>query len=240
MKKLIATLLSLSFVLALASCGDTESTSSVASTASTEPTSSTVSTVPAPSSAVVSTDVASTESTESTVEVEPGGNLAVAATAFSDGNNGNSDGDGALNDGNLSTRWQAADKDPETKDSPSWFGLEWSEEQTFDKIVLTWETAHPEEDGFYVQISEDGEEWTDVDFEAERTGTMNEELQVLESDKQVDTITIDEAVTTKYLRIYCFTHYVVPEGLENAGNTKSPSSCYEIEVYNTADAEDAE
>lgn len=241
MKKVIATLLSLSFVLALASCGDTESTSSVASTASTAPTSSTVSTVSPPaSSAVESTE--SVASTESTVEVEPGGNLALAGTAIADGLHEEYAASAGvaleyLNDGSHSTRWQAAAKDPETEDNVSWFGIQWDEEQTFDTIVCDWENAHPLEDGFRVEISDDGENWEEVDFESERTGTMNETAGLLESDHQIDTITLDEAATTKYVRVVCFTHYVVPEGLENAGNAKSPTSCYEIEISNSADAE---
>lgn len=245
MKKILATVLSLSFILALASCGDTAGTSSVASTASVA-SSSAVSTVSAPVSSVASSEASSSTesvaSTESTVEVEPGGNIAIAGTAIADGVHEDyvvTPGVSieALNDGDHSSRWQASKKDPETEDNVSWFGIKWNEEQTFDTIVCDWESAHPLEDGFRVEISDDGENWKKVDFSSKRTGTMNETAGVLESDHQIDTITLDKAATTKYVRLVCFTHYVVESGLENAGNAKSPTSCYEIEIYNKADAE---
>ncbi len=223
MKKLIATLLSLSVVLTLASCGgDTDATSSAATSSAPV------------SSAAPSTPEAPTPSpVESKVEVSDP-NKALSGTAFTSGNNDNSGGDQALNDGNMTTRWQGATTAPESEDNPSWFGIKWDSEQTFDKIVLTWEAAHPEEDGFYVETSEDGENWTKVEFSSERTGNANDE-GVLEPDLQKDTVILDEALTTKFVRIYCFTHYVVPEGFEYAGNSKSPTSCYEMEIYNTAE-----
>lgn len=227
MKKIIATLLSLSVVLALASCGGDTTTSSTASTASTAPTSSAVSTPDAPTPSPV----------ESKPEVaDP--NKALSGTAITCGNNAQyGDGESALNDGNVTTRWQAPDiEGGETEDNPSWFGIKWDEAQTFDSMYILWEQAHPAKDGFRIEISEDGETWTSVDFESVRGGNPDDKLaDGLASDKQHDTITLDEAVTTKYVRVVCFTAYVAPEGHEYAGETKSPTSAYEFEIYNSAE-----
>ncbi len=250
MKKTIALALLLALTLTTVSCdGDTGNTSS---RTSSSPASSVapVSTPDPVSSDPVSSDPVSSEPDNSLAEQFPL-NLSFQGTAIADSNTedygGFTGGIAALNDGDLYTRWQSgAVKDEngvgalESEENPSWLGIQWDEAKTFDTIVCTWENAHPLEDGFRVEISEDGETWTKVDFTSVRTGTYNAGQETLDPDRQVDTITLKEAATTKAVRVYCFTYYTVPEGHENAGNTKSPTSCYEIEISYSVDVENAE
>lgn len=250
MKKLLVTLLLLSMTLVMASCGDgTTTTSSGSSSAGTPSNTQVSSTAPESSEPEISIPTVSTNS-ETLADKYPL-NLAFQGTAIVDSNTvdnaGFTGGPAALNDGDLNTRWQSdAVKDEngtgllESEESPSWLGIQWDEAKTFDTIVCTWESAHPLEDGFYVEISEDGETWTKVEFTSVRTGTYNAGQETMDPDKQVDTITLTEAATTKAVRVYCFTYYTVPEGHEYAGNSKSPTSCYEIEISYSVDVENAE
>lgn len=250
MKKLVAMVMTLSLVLALTACdGGKDGTSSNVS--STAPVSSSVSSEkPVSSEPEISVPTVSVEPDQTLAEKFPL-NLAFQGTAIVDSDTtdyaGFTGGPTALNDGDMSTRWQSGAKKNEndealleSEEAPSWFGIQWEEAKTFDTIVCTWEAAHPLADGFRVEISEDGETWTAVEFASDRTGTYNDGLETLDTDKQVDTITLTEAATTKAVRVYCFTYYTVPEGHENEGNTKSPTSCYEIEISYSVDVEAAE
>lgn len=241
MKKLMASLVALALALSLTACGSGETPA-----ASSE--------APTPS-ATPSTPVSSQESVAPPSEIpsEPAvesKNLALKGTAIADGER-DMDGDGTpdaslrmphMNDGNEDTLWQSSEKGNETEENPSWFGIVWEEAQTFDTMFVMWEQAHPTENGFRVEISEDGETWTEVEYTAVRGGTPNENITGgLNTDKQTDDITLAEAVTTKYVRIVAFTHYTMPDDApEAAGNTKSPTGVYEFEIYNSADLEPEE
>ena len=251
MKKSIAVLAALTLLLSLSSCGgETGNTSSAASKAPA----SSAAPVSAESREAVSVPTVSID-TRSLAEKNPL-NLSFRGTAISDGDHETYSIDfdtvtARLNDGDHNTRWQSvADTEvneagetvdiPEDEEHTSWFGILWEEEKTFDTIVCDWENAHPLEDGFSVEISQDGETWEKVAFTSVRTGTYNDGAETLDSDHQIDTITLKEAATAKAVRVFCFTHYVVPEGHENAGNTKSPTSCYEIEISYSVDVAAAE
>jgi len=256
MKKIACALLAGAMLLALASCGDNADTSSApASSAAPKSSTPVSSTAPVPSKEVSSTP------SRSPADDNPL-NLAFKGVAIASSTTEDyvsvTGGIEALNDGDKFSRWQAgadkkldADGNPvldengneikylEDEEHPTWFGIQWDEAQTFDVITCEWENAHPLEDGFYVETSDDGETWKKVKFTSVRTGTTNDGAETLDADHQIDTITLKEPVTAKAVRVYCFTYYTVPEGHENAGNTKSPTSCYEIEIYNSADVEAA-
>lgn len=225
MKKILASLMALTLALSLAACGETETTNSSEAPSQTPST---------PVSSVKPSEPIAPPSIEEEISL----NLALKGTAIADG-----DKDGFvisnLNDGNLSSRWAAAAKDPETEDNVSWFGISWDEAQTFDTMFVLWEQAHPLENGFRVEISDDGENWTEVEFTAVRGGIPDETLTGgLKTDKQTDDITLSEVVTTKNVRIVAFTHYIMPDNApEYAGDPKNPTSAYEFEIYNSADLE---
>ena len=254
MKKIIALIIALALIFALASCSNEPApVSSEEAPASSEA---------APASSVEESSEAPASSEAPEISIAPVSeeeslNLALKGTAIADSvneNGGYGDGLLALNDGNKLSRWQAAEKAivpeeatdeekeaaRESEEHPSWYGIEWDEAQTFDTLISEYEWAHPLEDGYKVEISDDGENWTAVKFNAVRTGTFNDGQETMDPDHQIDTITLEEAATAKAVRVVCFTYYTVPEGHENEGNPKSPTSVYEFEVYNSADVEAAE
>ena len=248
MKKLFASVLAASLLLALVSCGEETPAKTSSAAPTTAPTAA-----PASSQTEVSVPTVSVDD-RSLAEQFPL-NLSFQGTAISDGEHATYAAQfntvtANLNDGDLETRWQSSadtmvDEEgneidiPEDEEHTSWFGILWDEEKTFDTIVCTWEAAHPLEDGFYVEISQDGEKWEKVKFTSVRTGTYNDGAETLDPDHQVDTITLKQPATAKAVRIFCFTHYVVPEGHANEGNSKSPTSCYEIEISYSVDVEAA-
>lgn len=232
MKKILAASLSLAMLLAFASCdpdeGGTSSTTSKAGTSSTTPTSS-------------AAEVSSEQPVSEPEDSEDSLNLAFKGDPYVDSVSTQYTMYTAdlLNDGDNSSqsRWQSNAKgntDGEGNVDPAWCGIVWEEAQTFDMLVIEWESAHPTEDGYTVQISDDGETFTDLEVEAVRTGTFEEDGVTLNQDHQIDTITFDP-VTAKYVRIYCFKAYV-----NASGDVKEHPSCYEFEVYNSADLEAAE
>ena len=254
MKKLFALILALAMLFAFTACGDGNETVSSEIPESSE--------APVSSEAADSTEPASSEAP--TISIAPVSeveslNLALKGTAIADSVNDDpmfGDGLAALNDGSKTTRWQANEKAEvpedatdeekeaarESEENPSWYGILWDEAQTFDTLIADYEWAHPLEDGYRVEISDDGENWTSVAFDAVRDGTMDEEHGILKGDHQIDTITLKEAATAKAVRVVCFTYYTVPDidGVENQGNPKSPTSVYEFEVYYSVDVEAAE
>ena len=232
MKKILAASLSLAMLLAFASCdpdeGGTSSTASKSGTSSTTPTSS-------------AAEVSSEQPVSEPDNDEDVLNLALKGDPYVDSVSTTYSMYTAdlLNDGDNSSqsRWQSnatGNTDGEGNVDPAWCGIVWEEAQTFDMLVVEWESAHPTEDGYKVQISDDGENFTDLEVEAVRTGTLEEDGVTLNQDHQIDTITFD-TVTAKYVRIYCFKAYV-----NASGDVKEHPSCYEFEVYNSADLEAAE
>jgi hypothetical protein len=84
----------------------------------------------------------------------PATDLARASTATA--SSVDNDGNPATNaiDGNPGTRWSSAYNDNE------WIQLDFGAAATFDQVVLVWEQAYAKT--FTVQISADGQTWTDV------------------------------------------------------------------------------
>ena len=121
-----------------------------------------------------------------------------------------------LNDGNKSTRWQSNARG--AGDDPAWCGIAFDEAVTINTVIIEWETAHPSENGFKMQISDNGEAWSDVGFTFERDTSNGD-------DRQVDTITLSVPTTTRYIRVYCFEAFV------NGSGAKEHPSAYEFEVY---------
>lgn len=121
------------------------------------------------------------------------------------------------NDGDKTTRWQSNSKGNNGDDA--WIGCMWSQPQTLRNIVVEWETAHPAPMGFRVEISDDGTSWTSVPFAYRRTGLEAD-------DHQVDTISLAQTVTTRYIRVVCTGAYITGGGL-----VKEHPSAYEFEVY---------
>ncbi len=216
MKKVLAALLSLSVLFAFCSCGgetDTNSSTPVSSN---------------PASVVSTPAPVSTEEPVSTPEPvsseEPVDEKDLVAQGTPIGDSVNEQYGGAIEnafDGNTATRWQSNAKG--NNGDPGWIGLKWDEAKTFDTIYCHWEAAHPAADGFKIQISDDCETWTDVEFESVRTDTEAD-------DNQKDTITF-EPVTAKAVRVLCEKAYVGGKGVMEL------PSCYEMVVSNSADAE---
>ncbi len=101
-------------------------------------------------------------------------------------------------DGNLMTRWSSAWSDPQ------WISVDLGEEYNIDKIKLFWEGAYAK--SYTIQVSVDGENWTEV-FATE------------ESDGEVDEISI-EPVSAKFVRL---------KGLVRA--SEYGYSLYEFQVF---------
>ncbi len=170
--------------------------------------------VPTEAPTVVPTEVPTEAPTEAP---EVGENLALNGTIIVDSVNQEWGGDAAnANDGNSTTRWQSNAKGDAGEDA--WIGVKLAEAANIGTIVIDWEAAHPAKDGFKVQISADGETWTDVAFTSVRTGEDAD-------DHQVDTITLTEAANTQYVRVLCQTAYVGGKG------AMQYPSAYEFEVY---------
>ena len=104
--------------------------------------------------------------------------MSATATA-SNSESGN--GIAKINDGNMNTRWS------HDVSATSWVKLEWNEAQTMKSFRIYWERKNATT--YALQISDDGQTWTDV---ASRTQAPAD---------TTDTITLDQAVTAKYLRL---------------------------------------
>lgn len=140
-------------------------------------------------------------------------NLATGATATASSEDGPAS---AAIDGNTDTRWssvwnQGDDPLPDEQRKNQWLLLTWDEEQTFNTINLDWETAYAS--GFEVQTSANGE-----DFETVKSITDNS--VAISGGHGNQTVQLDEAVTTKYLRLK-FTDTATTYGY----------SLYEVNVY---------
>lgn len=107
-------------------------------------------------------------------------NLALSATATAS-NSESGNGIAKINDGNMNTRWS------HDVSATSWVKLEWNEAQTMKSFRIYWERKNATT--YALQISDDGQTWTDV---ASRTQAPAD---------TTDTITLDQAVTAKYLRL---------------------------------------
>ena len=231
MKKFLAISLALSMLFAVASCGDKDATSSTASTASTAPTS----TAPAPS-------IAPTPSTADPVPTR--NNLALTATTFDDGSdeyyNADSVSD-AIIDGSLTVGWQYVTGNTEqdetlTSDTPNayatddgtlylamtfedgiYVGLTWEEAVTVNEFQFFWEFGSrpvASEEGYIIEISEDGEKWEELD-DAEITYIETETPGLAEAD-----VVTFEAMEIKGVRAVVY-----------KSSTKYSPKLWELEVY---------
>lgn len=121
-----------------------------------------------------------------------------------------------LNDGNVDTSWQA-NGSPSNPITNLWVGFDFGEPTKFDQAILWWEeaTACTLPDGYEIQYSDDGENYTPV---ANMIATRA---------NAVDTCNFD-AVTARYIRFV----------LKNGSSGKALPQLFEIEVYNTKAGED--
>jgi mannan endo-1,4-beta-mannosidase len=71
-------------------------------------------------------------------------------------------------DGRLNSRWASAYADPQ------WIAVDLGEIHTINRIVLVWEAAYGKE--YKLQVSDDGERWTDVLHVTDGTGGWNDHL----------------------------------------------------------------
>lgn len=171
MKKIIASVLSLSIALALASCGggETAESSDVSSTVSIPPI------VSSNSTGVSSEDIPSDPPAPVFVD------LALTATAFCDENENHFDqyeyAASCINDGDINTAWQkhgdtnsgeGSTWDKDTlygEDNDIFVGLEWTEEQYIDTIVIYNDPGNsmetPENGGYKFEYF-DGENFVEV------------------------------------------------------------------------------
>ena len=228
MRRSIAWLLLTAVLLSLASCKKEKKPST--------PVSSTVSTPTAASSGIdlpsfVDTDIDDTH------------NLARQGTAVADSVSSDypTYTPDKMTDGDMLTRWLSGREG--TPDDPSTFGIDWEEEKTFDTVMIYWEAAHPTEDGYLVQTDfpEPTEEPTgDASSEAVESGDADEKLPYrivrrypTHDDGQVDVILFDTPVTADWLRITCTKPYFS----ETYHEQKKCPSCYELEVYYSAEVD---
>ena len=132
-------------------------------------------------------------------------NLALKATAASSANETSNFTQEKANDGNMDTRWSSGTL---SESNPQWLRLDFGEPTTFNCVRLFWEKSGGK--AYKVQVSDDGNEWTDV---ANVTDGQPEEAR---------TLTFDE-VTARYVRVYV---------TENFPDIWTCVSIYEMEVYN--------
>ena len=148
------------------------------------------------------------------------GTVFAESTALTDSNNPDSAPRDDLatklaNDGNFSSRWQAQ---TEAKDgNTTWVAVDLGSAKTFDRLRIYWETARANADGYKVQVSDDGEAWTDV----AATVSRQDDYKVDGTNTFYDQVALSEAQTAKYVRLFI-----------TAGNGKGAPSIYEFEVYN--------
>lgn len=128
-------------------------------------------------------------------------------------------------DGNTSTRWGVDGVTPDENGNFTtdvWFGVDLGAEGTFNKIVILWENARPEQsaEGYTLQYSNDNETWTDIDARFEYGA------EKINDAYYTDTATFD-SITARYVRVNM--HKGAPLNDEFKGNP----SIFEFEVYGT-------
>ncbi|MFF4253686.1 discoidin domain-containing protein [Streptomyces sp. NPDC001663] len=82
---------------------------------------------------------------------------------------------GNATDGDPNTRWSSAFEDDQ------WIQVDLGSSVTFDRVAVLWETAYPKT--YTIQVSDDGEEWTDV--------------------KSVDNNTVPLKISVNGVRVFC-------------------------------------
>lgn len=234
MKKVLAAVLSLTVLLAFASCdpdqGGTSSTAS-GSGAGTSSSAGGTSTTP-----VISVEI------PSEVEEEVA-NLALRDDAtYIDMNTGKaSDDEGYMEyyagmenpgnafDGNAGSAWQLKDKTDDGvkmsyEDGQAWIGVSFEEAVAADVIVLKWETGSvtaPFADGGYkIEYTTDGETWQVI----EGAEVVRDDTAIAET--SVDTITFETIEATGFRAV-----------ILNGTSTKYAPKLWEFELYAPEEAE---
>lgn len=107
-------------------------------------------------------------------------NLALSATATAS-NSESGNGIAKINDGNMNTRWS------HDQSNTSWAQLAWDEEKTMKSFVINWQRNNAV--NYTLQVSDDGQTWRNVYTATQAPATIT------------DKITLDTAVTGKFLRL---------------------------------------
>jgi len=98
----------------------------------------------------------------------------------------------------------------------AWFSLQWANPQTFRTIVIYWQTSRPTIDGYCIETSNDGTNWTEVAI----ANSRQKDVKISDEDNWVDTISLTKSETAKYVRVVVYK-------MEN----KNGPSIREFQVY---------
>ncbi|MGV9454454.1 discoidin domain-containing protein [Streptomyces sp. NPDC003635] len=120
----------------------------------------------------------------------PGNDLALHAPAEASSTDEDGHGPANATDGDPRTRWSSAHADDQ------WIRVDLGSVQSFDRVDLTWEQAYALT--FVVQVSEDGEQWTDA-ASVDNTAVP---LPFNTADAALR-VTDFEARTARYVRLSC-------------------------------------
>ena len=112
-----------------------------------------------------------------------------------------------------SSRWGS-----NISDGPEWVQLAWNEQQTIQNIVIYWERKNIK--NYKVQISDNGDDW-----ETAQEIYSNANFPTVTT----ETITLEEAVTAKYIRVTIGT--ILNQGDDKSETAWKTASMYEIEVF---------
>ena len=115
------------------------------------------------------------------------------------------------NDGDYFTDWRSNSVGRDGDDA--WIGIKFEEPTAIAKLKIVWGDAYPLEGGYRVEVSQDGEEWTEASFAAERSS--NELTESFD-----DNIELVGSYTVKCVRVVCY----------NSNDKGYPIVC-EFEVY---------
>ena len=132
-------------------------------------------------------------------------NLALSATATASNSEGGNE-IAKINDGNMNTRWS------HDQSNTSWAQLAWAESKTMKSFVINWQRNNAV--NYTLQVSDDGQTWRNVYTATQAPATTT------------DKITLDTAVTGKFLRLN-----VTKIEPTNAGVTWNAISVWELQVY---------
>ena len=133
-------------------------------------------------------------------------NLALSATATASNSEIAKYDITKINDGKKDTRWA------HSENNTSWAQLAWNETKTMKSFVIYWERNNAV--NYTLQVSDDGQNWTDVHTAKQAPATTT------------DKITLDTAVTGKFLRLN-----VTKIEPTNGGVTWNAVSVWELQVY---------
>lgn len=139
-----------------------------------------------------------------------GDNVALSKTATSSSNETNTLTADKAVDGikTKASRWASA-----VSSAEQWITVDLGAKTQIENVVIEWERRNATE--YKVQVSDDNNDWTDV-----YTATSA-------PDKTRQEINLDEAVATRYVRIFIGKHVATVDG-----TTWNNVSIYEVEIYN--------